>query len=126
MPLYKVELDGINIVAVEPLFQVLMDMSTLNAYLAELQNKYEGIKVTIKKYPMTLEPSSYVGGHLGRIQIPKEDLDKYGTIVGASFGGSSTAPGSAHVLYENDPNYTWVYASCVDAAGTLRVSFIKT
>ena len=35
MPLYKVELDGINIVAVEPLFQVLMDMSTLNAYLAE-------------------------------------------------------------------------------------------
>ena len=126
MPLYKVELDGINIVAVEPLFQVLMDMSTLNAYLAELQNKYEGIKVTIKKYPMTLEPSSYVGGHLGRIQIPKEDLDKYGTIVGASFGGSSTAPGNAHVLYENSPNDTWVYASCVDATGTLRVSFIKT
>ena len=33
--MYKVELDGINIVAVEPLFQVLLDMSTLNAYLAE-------------------------------------------------------------------------------------------
>ena len=126
MPLYKVELDGINIVAVEPLFQVLMDMSTLNAYLAELKNKYEEIKVTIKKYPMTLEPSSYVGGHLGRIQIPKKDLDKYGTIVGASFGGSSTAPGNAHVLYESNPNDTWVYASCVDATGTLRVSFIKT
>lgn len=41
MPLYKVELDGINIVAVEPLFQVLMDMSTLNAYLAELQKAEE-------------------------------------------------------------------------------------
>ena len=35
MPLYKVELDGINIVAVEPLFQILMDMSTLNTDLAE-------------------------------------------------------------------------------------------
>ena len=39
MPLYKVELDGINIVAVEPLFQVLMDMSTLNAYLSDLINE---------------------------------------------------------------------------------------
>lgn len=75
---------------------------------------------------MTLEPSSYIGENLGRIQIPKEDLDNYGTIVGTSFGGDSTAPGSAHVLYESDPNDAWVYASCVDATGTLRVSFIKT
>lgn len=75
---------------------------------------------------MTLEPSSYIGGHLGRIQIPKNDLNNYGTIVGVSFGGDSSAPGSAHVLYEDDPNDTWVYASCVDATGTLRVSFIKT
>lgn len=75
---------------------------------------------------MTLEENSYAGGHLGRIQIPKNDLSNYGTIVGVSFAGDSTAPGSAHVLYENDPNDTWVYASCVDAAGTLRVSFIKT
>lgn len=75
---------------------------------------------------MTLEENSYAGGHLGRIQIPKEDLDNYGTIVSASFGGDSTAPGSAHVLYESDLNDTWVYVSCVDATGTLRVSFIKT
>lgn len=75
---------------------------------------------------MTLEPSSYIRENLGRIQIPKEDLDKYGTIVGTSFGGDSTAPGRTHVLYESDPNDTWVYASCADATGTLRVSFIKT
>lgn len=35
MKLYRVKLEGLNIVAVEPLFQVLMDMSTLNADLAE-------------------------------------------------------------------------------------------
>lgn len=75
---------------------------------------------------MTLEPSSYVDKNLGRIQIPKADLDQYGIIVGVSFGGDSTAPGNAHVLYENDPDDTWVYASCVDSTGTLRVSFIKT
>lgn len=97
-----------------------------NSKITELNGKLNGIKVTTKKYRMTLEPSSYIGENLGRIQIPKEDLDNYGTIVGTSFGGDSTAPGSAHVLYESDPNDTWVYASCVDATGTLRVSFIKT
>lgn len=35
MKLYRVKLEGLNIVAVEPLFQILMDMSTLNADLAE-------------------------------------------------------------------------------------------
>ena len=92
----------------------------------ELNGKLNGIKVTTKKYRMTLEPSSYIGGHLGRIQISKNDLNNYGTIVGVSFAGDSTAPGSAHVLYENSPDDTWVYASCIDSTGTLRVSFIKT
>ena len=98
----------------------------LNSEVSTLNTKLNGIKVTTKKYPMTLEPNSYTGENLGRIQIPKEDLDNYGTIVGTSFGGDSTAPGSAHVLYESDPNDAWVYASCVDVTGTLRVSFIKT
>ena len=47
---------------------------------------------------MTLEENSYAGGHLGRIQIPQEDLDNYGTIVGTSSGGNSTAP-EAHMYY---------------------------
>lgn len=38
-PLYEVELDGINVVEVRPVFKMLMDMSTLNAYLAELESK---------------------------------------------------------------------------------------
>lgn len=98
----------------------------LDEKVYDLNSKLNGIKATTKKYRMTLEPSSYVDGNLGRIQIPKADLDQYGIIVGVSFGGDSTAPGNAHVLYENDPDDTWVYASCVDSTGTLRVSFIKT
>ena len=125
-PVFEVHLDGINVTEVKKLLSVTPDMSTLNAYLAELQNKYEGIKVTIKNYRMTLEPNSYTGENLGNIQIPQEDLDNYGTIVGVSFAGDSSAPGSAHVLYENDPSDTWVYALCVDDIGTLRVSFSKT
>ena len=97
-----------------------------NSRVTELNGKLNGIKATTKKYRMTLEPNSYTGENLGKIQIPQEDLDNYGTIVGVSFGGDSSAPGSAHVLYEDDPNDTWVYALCVDVIGTLRVSFIKT
>ena len=36
MKLYRVKLEGLNIVAVEPLFKVLMNMSTLNASLANM------------------------------------------------------------------------------------------
>lgn len=36
-PLYEVELSGLNIVAVKPLFKVLLDMSTINKDLSELQ-----------------------------------------------------------------------------------------
>lgn len=38
MKLYRVKLEGLNIVAVEPLFSVLMNMSTLNAYLSDLSS----------------------------------------------------------------------------------------
>lgn len=121
MPLYKVELDGINIVAVEPLFQVLMDMSTLNAYLAELRN----IKITRKSYKMTLEPNSYVGGNIGTFQIPSEDIEKYGTIISVQFSGGSTAPGSAYVTYYTGSKEWWAYASCVDGTGNLVVQFLN-
>ena len=37
MKLYRVKLNGLNIVAVEPLFKVLLDMFTINKDLSELQ-----------------------------------------------------------------------------------------
>lgn len=118
-PVFVVNLDGINVTGVDIIPET---METI----PDLISKLNGIKATTKKYRMTLEPNSYTGENLGKIQIPQEDLDNYGTIVGVSFGGDSSAPGSAHVLYEDDPNDTWVYALCVDVTGTLRVSFIKT
>ena len=36
MPLYEVELNGINVVEVRPLFQVLMNMNKINKYLSNL------------------------------------------------------------------------------------------
>ena len=42
MKLYRVKLEGLNIVAVEPLFKVLLNMSTLNASLSYLAKITEG------------------------------------------------------------------------------------
>ena len=36
MKLYRVKLEGLNIVAIEPLFQVLMNMNKINKYLSKL------------------------------------------------------------------------------------------
>ena len=38
MPLYEVELNGINVVEVRPLFQVLMNMNKINKYLSDKEN----------------------------------------------------------------------------------------
>lgn len=46
MKLYRVKLEGLNIVAVEPLFRVLMDMSTINKYLSELQAYHDKKSLT--------------------------------------------------------------------------------
>lgn len=45
MKLYRVKLEGLNIVAVEPLFQILMDMSTLNANLSEKVYDQSDLKI---------------------------------------------------------------------------------
>ena len=41
MKLYRVKLNGLNIVAVEPLFKVLLDMSTINKDLLQLQAHHD-------------------------------------------------------------------------------------
>lgn len=51
MKLYRVKLEGLNIVAVEPLFKVLLNMSTINASLSGIS--YETIeddRYYVKKY----------------------------------------------------------------------------
>lgn len=51
MPLYRVKIEGLSIVAVEPLFNVLMNMSKINKSLSDLS--YEIIKTStghVKKY----------------------------------------------------------------------------
>ena len=51
MKLYRVKLEGLNIVAVEPLFQVLYNMSHIKEMLSELNGKIEDMS---KKQPVEI------------------------------------------------------------------------
>lgn len=69
MKLYRVKLEGLNIVAVEPLFQVLMDMSTLNAYLSDLINEtttteYDKTVINFKSAWLTRHCEVYKTGRI--------------------------------------------------------------
>ena len=96
-----------------------------NSRVTELNGKLNGVKIIRKAYPMTLEPNSYVGGNMGRFQIPSEDIEKYGSIISATFSGSSTAPGSVNITRYTGSGECWAYVSCVDGTGNLIVQFLN-
>lgn len=63
MKLYRVRLEGLNIVAVEPLFNVLMPMSEQQAMLAELNRKTDDIPVMLSgKMNLYYKSSSQMTG----------------------------------------------------------------
>lgn len=82
MKLYRVKLNGLNIVAVEPLFNVLMNMSMINKSLSDISDKFgvarEDISkikyaVTIHRAPQENYSYAFHCGSivpLGNIEIP--------------------------------------------------------
>lgn len=96
-----------------------------NEAVSELNRKLDGIKVTRKSYPMTLEPNSYVGGNMGSFQIPSEDIQKYGHVISTTFSGGSSAPGVVNITHYTGGDEWWAYVSCVDGTGNLIVQFLN-
>lgn len=47
MPLYRVKIEGLSIVGVEPMFDIVPTIPTLNAYLSDLSSKLEVVKFTL-------------------------------------------------------------------------------
>lgn len=79
MKLYRVKLEGLNIVAVEPLFQVLMDMSTLNAYLTELrESAHKAISIYNNGNSGISHASSY---GMTPIKFPNLTIDNAGDYI---------------------------------------------
>ena len=83
MKLYRVKLEGLNIVAVEPSFSVLMNMSTLNAYLSDLSSKIT-INASAESGKKTITTSAW-GAVIHSIILPEA-----GTyLVGADYSGTN-------------------------------------
>ena len=116
-PFLEIHYDGINVTEVKKLLEVGMTNK-------DLSDKISGIKATRKSYSMTLDPNPYLQMNMKSIDIPKADIEQYGTPISAMFRGSSAAPGSAYVYTANDGE-TYGYASCVDGTGTLTVTFLN-
>lgn len=95
MKLYRVKLNGLNIVAVEPLFKVLLDMSTINKDLSEL-SAYE--KITLKdgvhltrygklRVLSLVNASSPTAGDI--VRLPLEDTPSNYVMSAASLRGQT-------------------------------------
>lgn len=117
MLLYRVKIEGLNVVAVEQLFEVIPTNK-------DLSDKLSGIKATKKSYSMTLDYNTYAQTNIGYIEIPQSDIDKLGVPISAMFKGNSSAPGNAYLSVGND-NKVYGYALCVDGTGTLIVTFLN-
>lgn len=124
MKLYRVKLEGLNIVAVEPLFQVLMDMSTLNADLSELISNLtpssdeliDGVTITRCGRHRVLQISNATSPTAGDIvRLPDGDIPPDYVMGSASYRGqtqgdyfisitskSSPAPGKVGLFRGNN------------------------
>lgn len=98
MKLYRVKLNGLNIVAVEPLFDVLMSMYMINKSLSDLSKKNEAVQNDLNKikYAVTIhrapqENYSYTF-HTGSIvPVGNIEIPTYSKGIFVSNGGNDGA-----------------------------------
>lgn len=123
MKLYRVKLEGLNIVAVEPLFSVLMNMSTLNAYLSDLSSKLAVVKFTIANTSYVNMPAQncYYEPLTGKVHIEAVFLNSGGNIPGQT--ALATVPSLYRPLATHD--FPAMFnnscgSAAIDTSGVLR------
>ena len=94
MKLYRVKLEGLNIVAVEPLFKVLLNMSTLNASLSHIKFEIiESERYYVKKYENgwfeAWAKTAVIGADLSFTQIGTSGIF-YARVTNISIGITAT------------------------------------
>ena len=120
MPLYEVELNGINVVEVRPLFQVLMNMNKINMYLSDKENPIIMEKI-VKTPGITL--NAFEGKALSSSALTPPTVEGYKCI------GLASGWGDGQIGLLVSPN-GWV-ANCTNVkktynAVTLKFLYLKT
>ena len=84
MPLYRVKIEGLSIVGVEPMFDIVPTIPTLNAYLSDLSSNKGIINASAESGKKTLTTSAW-GAVIHSIILPEA-----GTyLVGADYSGTN-------------------------------------
>lgn len=112
MKLYRVKLNGLNIVAVEPLFKVLLDMSTINKDLSELQLYHD------KK---TLTPTD-LGLNTGIWKVIVNNSYKIGNAIHLNMEIYTTSIIVANNAYNNAFTIPSQYRPLIDTAVNVTAS----
>lgn len=112
MKLYRVKLEGLNIVAVEPLFKVLLDMSTINKDLSELQLYHD------KK---TLTPTD-LGLNTGIWKVIANNSYKIGNAIHLNMEIYTTSIIVANNVYNNAFTIPSQYRPLIDTAVNVTAS----
>ena len=114
MPLYEVELNGINVVEVRPLFQVLMNMNKINKYLSDKENPVIMEKI-VKTPGITL--NAFEGKALSSSAITPPTVEGYRCI------GLASGWGEGQVGLVVSPN-GWA-ANCTNVKKTYNAVALK-
>ncbi|EGG83519.1 hypothetical protein HMPREF9477_00894 [Lachnospiraceae bacterium 2_1_46FAA] len=114
MPLYEVELNGINVVEVRPLFRALMDMNKINKYLSNKENPVIMEKI-VKTPGITL--NAFEGKALSSSAITPPTVEGYRCI------GLASGWGEGQVGLVVSPN-GWA-ANCTNVKKTYNAVALK-
>ena len=114
MKLYRVKLEGLNIVAIEPLFQVLMNMNKINKYLSDKENPVIMEKI-VKTPGITL--NAFEGKALSSSAITPPTVEGYRCI------GLASGWGEGQIGLVVSPN-GWA-ANCTNVKKTYNAVVLK-
>ena len=123
MKLYRVRLEGLNIVAVEPLFNVLMPMSEQQAMLAELNRNISealnGNKIDRKTKVITVNTGATA---IELITNVSATYGEYPVVIATNGDGLANSIDIAATRIQNDICYA-ILAKAVTTAGNMRINY---
>lgn len=123
MPLYEVELDGINITEVRPVFKKLVSVAEQQKMIESLNGKR--IKIKEKEYPITLKSNSYLGIPLGELTIPYSERQENGHVMSMRVKMADNSPGSVSWSYNASGGTYVVVTSQKSFSGTITVVYME-
>lgn len=123
LPLWRVKLEGINIIGVEQMFKIIPKIPDLEEMIESVNGKR--IKIKEKEYPITLKSNSYLGIPLGELTIPYSERQENGHVMSMRVKMADNSPGSVSWSYNASGGMYVVVTSQKSFSGTITVVYME-